>query len=106
MALTLHELTMNAVKFGAFSVPDGRLAVNWSIDRASTPTLRWRWVESNVHIAQTTPSRRGFGRELIERLLPYELGAVSHYTLADGGARCEIDLPINELTAVDMGISP
>lgn len=106
MALTLHELTMNAVKFGAFSVPDGQLAVNWSIDRTSTPTLRWRWIESHVRIAQTTPSRRGFGRDLIERLLPYELGAVSRYTLVDGGARCEIDLPINDLTAVDTGMLP
>lgn len=99
MALTLHELTMNAVKFGAFSVADGRLAVNWDIDVTAAPTLRWRWIESNVPIAQTV-RRRGFGRELIERLLPYELGAVTRYTLADGGARCEIDLPINERTAV------
>ncbi len=34
MALTLHELTMNALKFGAFAVPDGRLSVNWAIDAA------------------------------------------------------------------------
>jgi two-component sensor histidine kinase len=100
MALTLHELTMNAVKFGAFAVPDGRLTVNWAIDATRAPTLRWRWVESNVHIAQTAPRRRGFGSELIERLLPYELGAVTRYAIADDGARCEIDLPINERTAI------
>jgi two-component sensor histidine kinase len=100
MALTLHELTMNAVKFGAFSVPDGRLAVNWSIDVAPSPLLRWQWIESNVHIAPAATRRRGFGRELIERLLPYELGAVTRYSIAGDGARCEIDLPINERTAV------
>jgi two-component sensor histidine kinase len=106
MALTLHELTMNAVKFGAFAVPEGRLAVSWSFD-ATPPTWRWRWFESNVRITQTAPRRRGFGSELIERLLPYELGAVTRYIIADDGARCEIDLPINERTAVTVDrISP
>ncbi|MFC4308865.1 HWE histidine kinase domain-containing protein [Steroidobacter flavus] len=102
MALTLHELTMNALKFGAFTVPDGRLAVSWSIEALPAPTLRWRWIESNIQIAQATPSRRGFGRELIERLLPYELGAVTRLTIADSGVRCEIDLPINERTAAHV----
>lgn len=102
MALTLHELTMNALKFGAFAVPDGRLAVNWNIDTARVPMLHWFWIESNVVIAQPAPRRRGFGRELIERLLPDELGAVTRFTLAGDGARCEIDLPINERTAVNV----
>jgi two-component system CheB/CheR fusion protein len=56
-----------------------------------------------VSIVQTTPRRRGFGSELIERLLPYELGAVTRYTIADDGARVEVDLPIDERTAVDVG---
>ncbi len=102
MALTLHELTMNALKFGAFTVPDGRLAVSWSIDASPAPTLRWRWIESKVQIARMAPRRRGFGRELLERLLPYELGAVTRFTIADDGARCEIDLPINERTAANI----
>lgn len=105
MALTLHELTTNAVKFGAFTVPDGRLSVSWTIDATPAPTLRWRWIESNVPI-QTAPRRRGFGSELIERVLPYELGAVTRYTFADGGARCEIDLPINERIAANVDRMP
>lgn len=103
IALTLHELTTNALKFGAFTVPHGRLSVSWSIERTPVPTLRWRWIESNVSIAHTTPRRRGFGSELIERLLPYELGAVTRYTVADDGARVEVDLPIDERTAIDVG---
>lgn len=95
MALAFHELTTNALKFGALTVPDGRIAVSWSIDSS---TLHWSWIESNVHIAQTAPQRRGFGRELIERVLPYELGAATRFTIAADGVRCEIDLPINERT--------
>ena len=43
--------------------------------------------------------RRGFGQELIERVLPYELGARTALTFAPGGVRCEIDLPLNQRTA-------
>jgi two-component system CheB/CheR fusion protein len=106
IALTLHELTTNALKFGAFTVPDGRLSVSWSIETTPVPTLRWRWIESNVSITQTAPRRRGFGSELVERLLPYELGAVTRYTIADDGARVEVDLPIDERTAVGVARMP
>lgn len=98
IALTLHELATNALKFGALTTPTGSIAVSWSI--ASTPpsTVRWSWVESNVRIMQTAPQRRGFGRELIEHVLPYELGAETRFAIEPGGLRCEIDLPINERT--------
>jgi two-component sensor histidine kinase len=98
MALTLHELTTNALKFGALTVPDGRIAVSWNIISAPAPTLRWNWTESNVRIAPAEPRRRGFGRELIERVLPYELGATSRFAIAPDGVRCQIDLPLNERT--------
>jgi two-component sensor histidine kinase len=106
MALTLHELTMNALKFGAFTLPGGRLAVTWNIDSKPEPRLRWRWIESNVLIAQTAPTRRGFGMELIERVLPYELGAVTRHIITDTGAQCEIDVPINERTTVNVDGMP
>ncbi|MBM0108048.1 sensor histidine kinase [Steroidobacter sp. S1-65] len=102
MALTLHELTTNALKFGALMTPEGRLTVSWSIESIAAPTMRWRWIESNVQVAQTSPERRGFGRELIERVLPYELGAVTSFTITSDGARCEIELPINERTTARM----
>lgn len=99
MALTLHELTINALKFGALTESMGHISIGWSIDRSTTPPrLHWRWCESGVGIATRTPRRRGFGQELIERVLPYELGALTSVTFAPGGVRCEIDLPLNERT--------
>lgn len=102
IALTLHELTTNALKFGAFTAPEGRLSISWKIDSKPVPRLRWRWVESNIQVPPTASRRRGFGMELIERVLPYELGAVTRYTIHDGGAQCEIDLPINERTSLNL----
>lgn len=96
MGLTLHELTTNALKFGALAAPDGHIAVSWSVED-SPARLRWRWIESGVSVLQVA-QRRGFGRELIERVLPYELGATTIFTIAPGGVHCEIDLPLNERT--------
>ncbi len=99
MALTLHELTTNSLKFGALTAPAGRIAINWFIDDSMTPgRLRWHWAETGVTIADSAPRRRGFGQELIERVLPYELDARTRFTFAPGGVLCEIDLPINERT--------
>ena len=99
MAMMLHELTTNALKFGALTAPAGHIAVNWSIDNSATPPrLQWRWTESGVGMAHAQPHRRGFGQELIERVLPYELGARTAFSLAPGGVHCEVDLPLNERT--------
>lgn len=100
MALTMHELTINALKFGALGESTGQISIDWSIDAAATPPrMRWRWCESGVGTTMPEQQRRGFGQELIERVLPYELGARTQLTFAPGGVRCEIDLPLNERTA-------
>jgi two-component sensor histidine kinase len=66
LAMTLNELCTNATKFGALSVPAGRIAIQWSVDEDSQ-RLRLNWTESDgppVH----TPTRRSFGTRLIETL--------------------------------------
>lgn len=101
MALTLHELVINALKFGALTESTGHISIDWSIDHTtSPPRMHWRWCESGLGTAAPAPQRRGFGQELIERVLPYELGARTTLTFAPGGVRCEIDLPLNERTAL------
>jgi two-component system, chemotaxis family, CheB/CheR fusion protein len=96
----LHELTINALKFGALTEATGHISIDWSIDHNATPPrLHWRWYETGVGMVEPAPQRRGFGQELIERVLPYELGARTALTFAPGGVRCEIDLPLNERTA-------
>jgi two-component sensor histidine kinase len=90
LALTIHELATNSLKFGALAVGDGRLDIRWSV--AGGP-LRLTWNESGVTIASAAPRRRGFGQELIERSLPYELGAHGQLTFNPGGMNCDIHLP-------------
>lgn len=93
--LALHELVINAVKFGALTSDRGAVSVVWTIDRsADLPRLLFRWSETGVRVAGPAPRRRGFGTDVIERSLPYELGAVTRLDFLPGEVRCSIALPL------------
>jgi two-component system CheB/CheR fusion protein len=100
MALALHELSTNAVKYGALSGNGGRLSVTWRIvDGADGPTLTLEWRETGVRALDIKPTRSGFGRELIERGLPYELGATTALEFGRGGLRALIQTPLTDQVA-------
>ena len=104
LTLAIHELATNAVKYGALSTRSGRIAVSWHVDKsAGTQRLAFEWQESGVPVVDQSPSRSGFGRELIERGLPYELKATTALEFRQGGIRCVIELPINEKVAIVEG---
>ncbi len=75
LGMMLHELATNAVKYGALSVPDGRVSIVWKIEnegeKPSSVKLRWR--ESNGP-SVTAPAANGFGTRLIEFTAAQDLG--------------------------------
>jgi two-component system, chemotaxis family, CheB/CheR fusion protein len=87
LALALHELTCNAIKFGALSSPQGRVTVSWHESETDGYT-HLKWVESGVPIVLTGPRANGFGMELLEKTLPYELNARTSVEFAPGGLAC------------------
>lgn len=94
-ALALHELATNAVKYGALAQPKGHIAVTWRVLKTSAgERLSLEWRESGVPALDPEPTRHGFGRDLIERGLPYELGAATSLEFLPGGVRCTIELPL------------
>lgn len=97
-ALALHELATNAVKYGALSQPGGALRVTWRLDRpqGASPRLQVTWQESGVRDVPKAGTRpgSGFGRELIERALPFQLGARTSFQFATDGVHCLIDMPV------------
>jgi len=105
LALAVHELATNSLKFGALATPNGHLAITWAAIEGPVPRLRISWVESGTTIASLAPRRRGFGQELIECTLPYELGAQTRLMFSPGGVVCEIDVPL-EACAVDIEQRP
>jgi len=66
IAMTLNELCTNTTKFGALSVPEGRVDLVWTIDQ-ETQSLHLTWTETNGPVVQPPP-RRSFGTRLIETL--------------------------------------
>jgi two-component system CheB/CheR fusion protein len=95
LALGLHELATNARKYGALSTDQGRLRVGWHVEQIDgDPRLLLSWIEERAVGVAVKRDRRGYGRELIERALPYSLNAETRYELDDAGLRCTIALPL------------
>lgn len=103
LAMALHELATNAVKYGALGQPSGRLAIRWRLERAAAgrpPWLHIDWRESGVTMPppDALPAGTGQGRALIERALPYQLSARTSFTLRPDGVHCTIALPVSART--------
>lgn len=99
LALALFELATNAVKYGALSNADGRVAVEWAImdpQRNLGLTLTWREQGGPQVIA---PERRGFGSFLIKQLLAAEFAGDVDVDYASDGLVCT-------LTAPDFTVTP
>lgn len=97
VALALHELATNAVKYGALKGDVGRLIISWSIDRMAEPhpMLVFDWQESGL-AEPPDSSKRGFGRKLIEEALRFTLQAKSNLSFAADGVSCRIEMPLVE----------
>ena len=98
LGLVLHELATNAAKYGAFSVPEGRVEIAWAVQAAvEPPRLTLDWTEHGGPPVQE-PERRGFGRSLIERSVAYELDGSAELTFSPTGVRCHIEVPLGTPT--------
>jgi two-component sensor histidine kinase len=96
MGMVLHELVTNAAKYGAFSVPSGRVAVSW--DRKPTghaANLVFVWREFGAP-PSSVESKTGYGTRLIRELVPHELGGTVDLEFAADGVNCRIELPLKQ----------
>jgi two-component system CheB/CheR fusion protein len=90
LGLAIHELAVNAMKYGALSGAGAELAVHWTMDEDG---LKLEWRETGVAAVNATPQHRGFGREWIEQGLAYQLGALTSLEFLPGGVLCTIRVP-------------
>ena len=91
--MLIHELTTNAVKYGALSIPGGHVDVCWQtavVD--SVGHLRISWVERDGPPIDQPPTRRGMGSQLLKTVVS-GLGGTSDLQYAVTGLRCVIDVP-------------
>jgi PAS domain S-box-containing protein len=95
LTLVLHELATNASKYGALSVPEGRLRITW----VQGVMLTLTWQEENGPAVQGVPSTEGFGSNLARRSVKDQLGGAIAYDWRPEGLQVRIDLPLNQLEA-------
>jgi PAS domain S-box-containing protein len=89
IAVTLHELATNAAKYGALSVRDGRVEVEWSIASDGQLVLRWR--ETGGPPIES-PTRRGFGTRVMDGMIR-QLNGEMRFDWHSDGLTCEIAFP-------------
>jgi two-component system CheB/CheR fusion protein len=94
LALVFHELATNAAKYGALSAPEGRVEVAWTIAGDRPSRLELTWAERGGPKMDGLPTR-GFGTELIERGIRFELQGEANLRPVDGGLQCRIIIPAN-----------
>ena len=97
LGMVLHELATNAVKYGALSTHPGTVAVSWrKEERDARVILCLEWIEAGGPAVRET-SHRGYGLQLIETFIPYELGGQTSIRWAESGLCCTIAFSLGEV---------
>lgn len=91
LGLALHELATNSTKYGALSSPTGRVSVTWTIPTPGRCEIHWRETGGP---RVTAPSRRGFGIDLIEKVVSHELGSQVDLRFDPEGVNCTLTVPL------------
>ena len=94
IGMALHELTINALKYGALAHGDGRIEVTWSVEGGpSGQRLHWVWDEHDGPPV-ALPTRDGFGSRVLNRVLTAQVGAQVDIAYDPDGLRVTVDLPL------------
>ena len=101
VSLAMHELATNAVKYGALGRVTGRVSIEWetSVTDAGGKVLRLVWSENLGDGRLDEPERQGFGMELLQRRLPYEMDARTCIEFRPEGLRFTLEMPLPETKA-------
>ena len=93
LGLALHELATNASKYGALSVPGGKVTIRWSLAAENLAQIDWT-ERGGPPVAKTRP--RGFGTDLIEKIVAHELRNPVQLTFATEGVQCSMKVPVRQ----------
>lgn len=96
LALTCHELATNALRHGSLAVPQGSLRVDWEVKapEAEGPgLLAIDWRECGGPPVEP-PRHKGFGLQMLERSLRYDLKGVTRLDFRPEGLHCRIEIPL------------
>lgn len=97
VSLACHELATNAVKYGALSVPGGKVNIDWNLahNGSGERFLTLLWTESGGPPVEP-PKRQGFGTRLIRRSFESEAGSRAEVHFPPHGVHCSLFLPLRD----------
>jgi two-component sensor histidine kinase len=80
IGLALHELATNAIKYGALSVPEGTITVEWQLEPSASGNTQFRMTWRELNGPQVKPpDHNGFGHIVLQRMTGETLGgSVKH----------------------------
>ena len=96
LAMALHELATNAVKYGALSMRAGRVSVSWRLEDGPRGVLRLRWAETGGPPVEGPPARRGFGSRVLEATVRSQLRGKVFTSWKKSGLVCEVEVPLGQ----------
>ncbi len=96
LGLAIHELATNAAKYGALSASGGRVVIEWHLVSSDVVQLHWR--ETGGPPVES-PGKRGFGRDLLEKIVAHELQSNVDLRFEPGGVECTLQVPVRRLTS-------
>src|ERR1700682_809239 len=90
LALALHELVTNSVKYGALSTLSGRLSIKWEIQ---ADMLQMVWEERDGPVVEK-PASRGFGTRSVIASIESQLGGQAEFDWRSEGLICRLSMPL------------
>jgi two-component sensor histidine kinase len=99
LGLAIHELATNAAKYGSLTRPGGEVSVEWDLVAPNLVRLHWRERGGPPVKAKRG---RGFGTDLIEKIVANELDSPVKLEFAEEGVTCTMNIPVRQPTAFSM----
>jgi PAS domain S-box-containing protein len=96
LAMAFHELSTNALKHGAFSVETGRIDVTWKISEGPPAAFEITWQERGGP-APKSKSKSGFGKLVLEKLMPAAVEGTAEILGEAGGIRWTLAAPLDRV---------
>lgn len=96
LGLAIHELATNAAKYGSLKAADGRVFVTWRLAEPDIAEVHWR--EAGGPPVEP-PTKRGFGRDLLEKIVAHELQSKVDLRFDPAGVECTLRVPVRRLAS-------
>lgn len=92
IGMAIHELSTNAVKYGALSNPHGQVRIEWQTTSAETPVFAMSWLEDGGPKV-VAPTRNGFGRIVIGRMAESAVAGIVQIHFRESGLAWTLSAP-------------